>query len=217
MPLPAPVITMKPASVMRRANSKAARHAGVSCRSARRAEDAHLPYRAVRREHLEGVAQLAQRRVQQFDVPDAGPVAQQLEARLDHLANETLFAGELALAPGYAAGARSRGSCGAAGGGACRVATANPPLGVSLRAIVPGTVASLRAFPARRPPVSSRRGRPRATFSRAMRDELQQMFLERAELIDGALVGAPLRRSTCWSSARPAPPSRCSPTRSAAV
>src|SRR5439155_14755229 len=63
-------------------------------RGARRAEDADLPDVTVRREDLEGIAELAQRRVQDLDVADRRPVPQQLETGLDHLADELLVARE---------------------------------------------------------------------------------------------------------------------------
>src|SRR5207253_5288791 len=59
------------------------------------AEDAHLPDPGVGREHLEGVAQLAQRGVQELHLGDARLVAQELQARLDHLAHELLLAVQL--------------------------------------------------------------------------------------------------------------------------
>jgi hypothetical protein len=63
-----------------------------------RAEHAHLADPAVGGEHLEGVAQLPERSVQQLHIPEPRAVAQELERRLDHLAHEPLLGRELPVA-----------------------------------------------------------------------------------------------------------------------
>src|SRR5581483_4567374 len=153
---------------------------GVGLR-ARRAEDAHLPDVAVRREHLEGVAQLAERGVQELDVAEARAVAQELHGRLHDLAHVLLFAREpfAALEPGQDFGEEALAAPGArrpllrqhrVRGALCRESAPDASL--------PGA-ASVR-YP--RPAVAPR------DVLRTIRDELQQIFLERTEAIDGALV-----------------------------
>ena len=79
MPPPAPVMTMKPASAMARANASAVRKIGVVLLRARRAEGRDLADVAVGREHLEGGAHLLQRARDDLQIADAG--AALLQAR----------------------------------------------------------------------------------------------------------------------------------------
>src|SRR4029434_5503242 len=77
MPCPPPVMTMKSRAAISRENSSAVRYAGSIGGSARGPEAGDLPHAPIRREHLEGVAQLAQRGVQDLQIADARAIAQQ--------------------------------------------------------------------------------------------------------------------------------------------
>ena len=98
MPLAAPVMTMKPASAIRRPNSTACWYAGSLWRQAGRAEHRDLAAIAIGREHLEGVAQLLEGRAEQLDVAAIGVVADELVGRFLDLLDQ-LFDADTAGGP----------------------------------------------------------------------------------------------------------------------
>ena len=69
----------------------------VRGRQTGRAEHRHLAHGAIRREDLEGIAQLLQRGVEQLHIAARGAVAEELVGRLADLLDELLYTRRLTL------------------------------------------------------------------------------------------------------------------------